>query len=122
MNVSFLIDGFNLYHSIEDLYTNEKIKAKWLDIKTLLRTYFTDPDFKNLSDEKHSFNGIYYFTALRHHIAEEKPQSIARHQRYIRAIESTGVEVIYGGFKPKTIKCHHCDRDFIKYEENLGGN
>ena len=117
MKVSFLIDGFNLYHSIEDLRTKHKIKAKWLDIKSLLRTYFTDPDFKNLSKDRHTFNGIYYFTALRHHVAEEKPQSIARHERYINAIESTGVEVIYGGFKPRTIKCKECSKDFIKYEE-----
>lgn len=117
MNVSFLIDGFNLYHSIEDLYKTNYTKAKWLDVKTLLRTYFTDPDFKNLSEEKHLFNGIYYFTALRHHVAEEKPQSIARHERYINALESTGIEVIYGGFKPKTINCHKCGKDFIKYEE-----
>ena len=117
MNVSFLIDGFNLYHSIEDLYVEHRIKAKWLDVKTLLRTYFTDSDFKNLSKERHSFNGIYYFTALRHHVAEEKPQSIARHERYINALENTGIEVIYGGFKPKTIKCSACGEDFIKYEE-----
>ncbi len=117
MNVSFLIDGFNLYHSIEDLYVKRSIRAKWLDVKTLLRGYFTDPDFKSLSDEKYSFNGIYYFTALRHHVAEEKPQSIARHERYINALESTGIEVIYGGFKPKTIKCTSCGEDFIKYEE-----
>ncbi len=117
MNVSFLIDGFNLYHSIEDLYIEHNIRAKWLDVKTLLRTYFTDPDFKNLSQERHSFNGIYYFTALRHHVAEEKPQSIARHERYINALESTGIEIIYGGFKPKTVKCLKCGEDFIKYEE-----
>ncbi|MFI0429617.1 NYN domain-containing protein [Mariniflexile sp. HMF6888] len=117
MKVSFLIDGFNLYHSIEDLYTEHRIKAKWLDVKTLLRTYLTDPNFKELSEERHSFNGIYYFTALRYHVAEEKPQSIARHERYINAIKSTGIEIIYGGFKPKTIKCKECGRDFIKHEE-----
>jgi len=117
MKVSFLIDGFNLYHSIEDLYVGHKIKAKWLDVKTLLRTYFTDSEFKNLSKERHSFNGIYYFTALRHHVAEEKPQSISRHERYINALESTGIEVVYGGFKPKTIKCGVCSETFIKYEE-----
>jgi hypothetical protein len=36
MKVSFLIDGFNLYHSIEDVERYKGIKAKWLDIKTLL--------------------------------------------------------------------------------------
>ena len=118
MKVSFLIDGFNLYHSIEDLRTQHHIKAKWLDVKTLLRAYFTDSSFKNLSKERPSFNGIYYFTALRHHVAEEKPQSIARHERYINALESTGIEVIYGGFKPKTIKCTAtCGESFVKYEE-----
>tara|TARA_B110000093_G_C12861489_1_gene363644 strand:- start:94 stop:741 length:648 start_codon:yes stop_codon:yes gene_type:complete len=117
MKVSFLIDGFNLYHSIEDVRKKRRIKARWLDVKTLLRTFFTDPDFKKLSEERPSFNGIYYFTALRNHVAEKKPQSIARHQRYIKALENTGVEVIYGGFKPRTIKCKKCGDNFTKYEE-----
>lgn len=111
MKVSFLIDGFNLYHSIEDVKKYEGIKAKWLDVKTLLHSYLTDLG-KNAK-----FNGIYYFTALRHHVHDEKPNSILRHKRYIEVLESTGIEVVYGKFKPKTIRCKGCNCTFTAYEE-----
>lgn len=111
MNVSFLIDGFNLYHSIEDVEKHERIKAKWLDVKTLLHSYLID------MGKEARFNGIYYFTALRHHVQSEKPASILRHKRYIEALESTGIHVVYGEFKEKTIKCKGCKKEFTSYEE-----
>lgn len=111
MNVSFLIDGFNLYHSIEDVEKYEGIKAKWLDVKTLLHSYLID------MGKDARFNGIYYFTALRYHVQSEKPASILRHKRYIQALESTGIQVIYGEFKEKTIKCKGCEQEFTAYEE-----
>lgn len=111
MKVTFLIDGFNLYHSIEDVKLHEGIDAKWLDIKTVLHSYLTGLG----SDAK--FHNIFYFTALRHHVKAEKPNSIERHKRYISVLESTGITTIYGKFKPKNIKCKSCDGEFIAYEE-----
>jgi len=37
--VIFLVDGFNLYHSIVDLENIEGIKVKWLDINSLCNSY-----------------------------------------------------------------------------------
>ena len=111
MNVSFLIDGFNLYHSIEDLENKLGIKSKWLDVKTLLHSYMGS------IDAKAKFNGIYFFTALRSHVQMDKPQSVQRHKRYISVLETTGIKTIYGGFKPKEVYCKECGKNFITYEE-----
>lgn len=99
MKVSFLIDGFNLYHSIEDVEKYKGIKAKWLDIKMLLHTYM------GAIDAEAKFHSIFYFTTLRLHVQKDKPNSVDRHKRYITALESKGITTIYGGFKP------------IKYED-----
>ncbi len=111
MKVSFLIDGFNLYHSIEDLEKSNGIKAKWLDVKTLLHSYM------GAIGGTAKFEKIYYFTALRLHVQKEKPNSVERHKRYISALESTGIEAIYGGFKPKEVLCKKCSEPFETFEE-----
>lgn len=45
------------------------------------------------------------------------PNIINRHQSYIRALKSVGIEVILGKFKEKRTKCNHCGKDIKKYEE-----
>lgn len=111
MKVSFLIDGFNLYHSIEDLENKLNVKSKWLDVKTLLHSYMGS------IGGQAKFNGIYFFTAIRSHVQLEKPQSVERHKRYISVLETTGMKTIYGGFKPKEVFCKECEKTFITYEE-----
>jgi uncharacterized LabA/DUF88 family protein len=111
MKVSFLIDGFNLYHSIEDVEKYKGIKAKWLDIKTLLHTYM------GAIDAEAKFHSIFYFTTLRLHVQKDKPNSVDRHKRYITALESKGITTIYGGFKPKDVLCKKCNQRFATYEE-----
>ncbi|HUV64056.1 MAG TPA: NYN domain-containing protein, partial [Sedimentisphaerales bacterium] len=45
------------------------------------------------------------------------PQNAARHERYIKALRSVGVETIRGRFMKKHIKCHLCGRPFLTHEE-----
>jgi len=111
MRVSFLIDGFNLYHSIEDLEKHNGIKVKWLDIKTLLHSYM------GAIGKDARFQDIFYFTALRDFEQLTKPNSIKRHKRYIEVLQTTGITPIYGGFKPKEIVCKECSQPFITHEE-----
>lgn len=63
------------------------------------------------------FENIYYFTALRLHVQNDKPNSIERHKRYIAALESKGIKTIYGGFKPKEVLCKKCNEPFETFEE-----
>ena len=95
-----LVDGFNLYHSLAE--NPDYHKYKWLDIQKLLTTYFP------VGLEK-----IYYFTSL----TPWDLDKVARHRVYIKALESTGIEVVYGKFKDRDRKCPHCKVNYKAREE-----
>jgi uncharacterized LabA/DUF88 family protein len=101
-NISVFVDGFNLYHSLAD---NEVYsKYKWLDISKLIKTF--------VSEKKHVIR-IYYFTSF----TEWDTEKMSRHQTFIKALESTGIKIIYGKFKKITRKCRNCKTLYQTYEE-----
>jgi len=97
----FLIDGFNFYHSIN---TPQYYKYKWLDFSKLATL---------LIKGKETIVGIYFFTAF----AYWNQDKTKRHDILIKALESVGVETVYGQFKEKDILCHICNRWFSKHVE-----
>lgn len=96
MRVAFIVDGFNLYHSIRDA---EKLvptrPQRWLDPSSLCRSYL------HHFGRSASLQGIYYFSALVRHLAASNHDIEARHTAYIDAIRSTGVQVTLGSFKAR---------------------
>lgn len=102
----FLIDGFNLYHSlINPSFGDRLLGYKWLDLKKLCLRFLQSQD---------QLNGIYYFTAICPW-SEGKAQ---RHETYIRALKNSGVNIIRGKFKEVTKKCFgHCKDMFKTFEE-----
>ncbi len=62
---------------------------------------------------------IYYFSALATHIEAVDPDVTARHRRFIKCLEDTGVKVELSRFKPKQVKCPEpkCGKIFFKHEE-----
>ncbi|MFO7932506.1 MAG: NYN domain-containing protein [Bacteroidales bacterium] len=119
MRVIFLIDGFNLYGSIIELQKDYGLHVKWLDIKSLLRSYLSSYGNDSQASE------IHYFTALQHYATTMDqhdpnhfdPDKVNRHNDYIKCLEDTGIKVHYGRFKKKYIFCQNCQRRFVKYEE-----
>jgi uncharacterized LabA/DUF88 family protein len=108
--VCFLVDGFNLYHSIEDIASdNNGLCLKWLDIHALCSS------FLYLIGNDSQIKKIYYFTALAYHLNNQSV--IDRHENYIRCLEHYGIETIRGTFKEKHVRCKLCQGDFIKHEE-----
>ncbi len=97
MKTTAFIDGLNLYHSLPKRY-------KWLDLKRLCQFFLKKSD--TLTD-------IYYFTAL----AKWNEGKVKRHKRYIKALETVGVKVIYGNFKTVTRKCRNCLKEYKTFEE-----
>lgn len=97
MRVCFLIDGFNLYHSVRaaerDLVTGP---LRWLDLPRLCSTLVSStigPGAK--------LSGIHYFSALAKHLEARKPDVVRRHRTYIAALEANGVNVYLANFKKK---------------------
>ena len=95
-----LVDGFNLYHSLQENPAYHRFK--WLNIDTLLRTYFPV-----------GLERVLYFTAP----TPWDPDKVARHKILIKALESTGVEVVYGKFKQRDRMCPRCGKTYKGREE-----
>jgi NAD kinase len=66
---------------------------------------------------QHSLVGITYFSAIQEYLSTENPDKIIRHKLYIRCLEATGVKVVLGRFKAKSVYCHKCRQNIQKHEE-----
>ncbi len=110
--VSFIIDGFNLYHSVRQAQRDlGGISTKWLDVRRLCEGYLY------LFGRDAVFQRAYYFSALAHHLEASNPDVTNRHRAFLECLEATGVEVVLNRFKRKTIRCKHCGKRFSRYEE-----
>lgn len=100
--VIFFIDGFNVYHALDD--NEEYHKYKWLNYAALARCYVTQKD---------QISKILYFTAY----ADWNPPKVLRHKTLNTALRLNGVEIVFGRFRKVDKHCPLCDRDYKKHEE-----
>lgn len=105
MRVRVYIDGFNLYHSVDELKDD---KLKWLDVRKLAAQFLRPNE---------EIDKVLFFTALPTYLIREArdqvksqkaAEKIARHRLYIKALEACGTEVNPGTFKAKPAKCYKC--------------
>lgn len=113
--VTFIVDGFNLYHSVRDAEYNLQKSTKWLNIFELCRSYL--PGIAGVVNEKTTLQKVYYFSALAIHMEPSDPDVTIRHKKFIECLKDTKIEVHIGRFKQKEIKCSLCSGKFIKHEE-----
>jgi len=95
MRTTFLIDGFNFYHSVKKLSP----RYKWIDYHAYCSHFLVKND---------TLQDIFYFTAK----AFWRPHSMYRHEIFIEATQSRGVKIVYGKFKEKDLYCpsdYKCD-------------
>jgi len=100
--VVVLIDGYNVYHALDEW--KELRKYKWLDYSKLI--------FSMVS-KKDKIVGIHYFTSL----MTWKPEKVAKHKIFIKANELHGVNVVYGKYKDKDRFCPYCRKEYKSHEE-----
>ncbi len=100
-DVIVYIDGFNLYHAIDDL---KKPHLKWLDVTAL---------GKSLLRPGETLKAVKYFSAY----ATWMPKRFARHRAYVDAIKERGAIVHMAQFKEKPRKCRSCGAQWIGHEE-----
>ena len=101
--VSFLIDGFNFYHSLR-----KTACSKWFDLNSLCDSQL------HLFTGKAELEEIYYFSALATHL---KPKDLKHHKIYIDALKTTDIIPVLGKFKKKDVFCHACKKSIEKHEE-----
>ena len=117
--VAVYIDGFNLYHALDDLNFHFKgrrklqMKApehrvphyKWLDLWRLS---------ENLLRDYQDLVSVNYYSAFAHHRSAE---GVRRHADYIAALEHAGVRVVMSNFKASHAGCRKCGHTWKSHEE-----
>ena len=111
--VAGFIDGFNVYHAIDDqIKSNGKLqfrRYKWIDYRTLCEQYLEASDH---------LGRVVWFTAYVKWKSAAAEAMKARHRVLARAMEERGVEVELGKFRPVTKKClATCRQLFNTFEE-----
>jgi hypothetical protein len=108
--VTFLVDGFNLYHSVRDAGWKCGGKCfKWLDLRSFCASYL------HHFGRDAKLEDLHYFSALATHLG--RPDVVIRHQTFLAAIRGSGAKVEMGKFKRKTVWCATCQQKLPKYEE-----
>ncbi len=106
--VSIFIDGFNVYHALNDWdRVNNRHKYRnllWLNYRIFAEQFIQPCD---------TLENVFYFTAL----AKWRPDSLKKHKTYINALKQYRVEPILGNFKPKQRYCSLCKKSFTTHEE-----
>ncbi|MEE9905517.1 MAG: NYN domain-containing protein [Chlorobium sp.] len=110
--VAFIVDGFNLYHTLKRANQPPHNKhCRWLDLSTLCRNCLpTIGKNTQLAD-------IHYISALAVHLQRTKPGVTFRHEQYIRCLKDSGVQVLLNRFKKKSVWCNNCKTTILKHEE-----
>jgi len=105
--ISFYIDGFNVYHKINEYQEITGICYKWLNYKSLLESLLK-PD--------QIIQRIYFFTAISQF---KGPESVVRHNKYITAHENLRIKIIVGKFIRTKLECRvkDCTYNGIKLFE-----
>lgn len=110
------VDGFNLYHSLEE--TPALHKYEWLNLRALVEQFLTTTE---------TLEDVQYFTAYTEWNQERK----GRHTAYVGALRSTRVQITFGQFLEKEKKsfvlCNNpcktalagqkCGKTFLVHEE-----
>jgi len=95
------IDGFNLYHAIDEL---KRPWLKWLDLRAVS---------EGLLRKDETLSAVKYFSAF----ATWLPAQFARHRDYVDVLVARGVIVHMAQFKEKPRKCRSCGARWIGHEE-----
>ena len=113
--VSFLVDGFNMYHSLDELQNASGASVKWLDLTALCGKYLHA--VRNAVKDKVDIAAVYWFSARPDFMVQKKPDLVARYDTYAKALRESGVQVVLSSFKRKTGRCQHCGKEFTRHEE-----
>ncbi len=106
--VCFLVDGFNVYHSVCEAQSSIKGSSmKWLDMRGLCESYLSS------IGNGAALQKVFYFSAF----MDWLPDKAARHEIYVRALRATGVEVQLHRFKQKEVWCKTCKQVHVHHEE-----
>ena len=106
--VACFVDGFNLYHAIDNLRDEQNNSfpfLKWLDLKSLARAF--------VPPSTHEVVAVYYYSAY----ATWHADAYKKHRDYTAALQHHGTTVVMGRFKVKTKRCKQCGSEWKAHSE-----
>jgi uncharacterized LabA/DUF88 family protein len=109
--VSFLVDGFNVYHSVRTAAEATRESLKWLDLRSLCSSYMSAIGGAAQLEQ------VNYFSAYAHFLTPKDPRVIVRHRTHVNALQATGVVPVMGRFRWKPRWCPTCKTDIPGHEE-----
>lgn len=110
--VCFLVDGFNLYHSVRHAQRDLGGQStKWLDLHQLCSSYL------HILGPGAELGAVHYFSALATHLEAGNPHVTARHRDFLTCLRDSGVSVELSRFKKKTLRCPDCGAKMTRHEE-----
>lgn len=108
----FLVDGFNLYHSLARAVADQPGTCfKWLDLPGLLS------DQLQLIDRHARLEAVHYFSAYARHHRQPSETKVDRHKLYVRALTARRVVKHIAKFQAKDVWCPRCQDYHVTYEE-----
>jgi uncharacterized LabA/DUF88 family protein len=111
--VAFVVDGFNVFHSLLEAQATLGRQVKWLHLRSLCEAYAR----RSVFGQDSSLHSVTYFSAYATFLASSKPRALDSHRHYVRALRATGVEVILGRFKARWRRCSICGKAYVTHEE-----
>lgn len=99
---AFYIDGFNLYHAVKAL---KKPYLMWCDLRKMAEII--------IPQKTHIVTKVVFFTAYNGKDYARK----CRHEKFVRALEYSGVEVVLGHYSDGPRSCKACSHSWIEAEE-----
>lgn len=102
-SVYAFVDGLNLYNG---LVSKGLRRHLWLDIRSLLQQFCLAN--QHLCD-------VSYFTAR----VSGPPERVSRQTSFLDAVESTGVNIVYGRAERRSTKCPNCKKNWMRTAEKM---
>lgn len=104
-NAALYVDGFNLYHAIDDLKKNY---LKWLDLWSLGELI--------IPSQSQRLRRVVYCTAVK----TDDTQKMLRHRPYIKALQAKDVKCLQGHFSTESASCRDCGYSWERQVEKQG--
>jgi uncharacterized LabA/DUF88 family protein len=99
------VDGFNVYHRLEEYRRRTGKNLKWLDYAAL---------FNSLTTDEQQIAGVHFFTSVD---GKRTADVIERHENYIGALRASSLQIHHGVFKYKEEHCKQCQYQWVKPQE-----
>lgn len=127
LRAAAIVDGFNLYHSIQDALNNIRLandanrqsgkplqseQMRWLDVRGMIGSYTSA--LRERFGQAVELDAVHYFSAFARHRGID---TVHRHMDFVSGLVMYGVSVEMASFKRRDASCPECRQTFSYHTE-----